>query len=121
VRLEGTDIVRIDRPDGYLATLTRTGMSDRQLPLKRRSLSELIGEELRRLDADQPYADALSAVTGEKDLDSRPAKREHVWVDPMAPARRRTTKKAAAKKTTARRSTAKKTAAKRGSTRKGSS
>jgi glucose-6-phosphate dehydrogenase assembly protein OpcA len=99
VRLEGKQQVRVDRPDGYLATLTRTGMTDRQLPLKRRSLSELIGEELRRLDADQPYAEALSAVTGVSDLHSRPARREHVWVDPMARPARRTTKKATAKRT----------------------
>jgi glucose-6-phosphate dehydrogenase assembly protein OpcA len=103
VRLEGRSVVRVDRPDGYLATLTRTGMTDRQLPLKRRTLSDLIGEELRRLDADQPYADALSAVTGEKNLDSRPSTRAHIWVDPMAPPRRRTAKKssAGARKTTA--------------------
>jgi glucose-6-phosphate dehydrogenase assembly protein OpcA len=106
VKLEGKDLVRVDRPDGYLATLTRTGMTDRQLPLKRRSLSDLIGEELRRLDADQPYADALSAATGEKNLDSRPPMRQHVWVDPMAPPRRRTAaKKPATKKPAARAST----------------
>src|SRR3990170_98652 len=105
VRFGRSDRLRIDRPDGYLATLSRTGMSDRQLPLKRRELGDLIAEELRRLDADQPYADALAAATGERELDSRPAKREHVWRDPMQRASRRTaskpstTKKAASKKT----------------------
>lgn len=89
INLKGGQLVRVDRPDGYLATLTRSGMTDRQLPLKRRTLADLIGEELRRLDADQPYADALSAVTGEKNLDSRPAMRQHIWVDPMAPPKRR--------------------------------
>ena len=44
---------------GYLATLSRTGIPDRQLPLKRRELGDLLAEELRRLDADQPYAEAL--------------------------------------------------------------
>lgn len=134
VRLDGKDVVRIDRPDGYLATLTRTGMTDRQLPLKRRPLSDLIGEELRRLDADQPYADALSAATGEKDLDTRPAMRQHVWVDPMAPARRRTTKKTAARspakrtateksgtKSTAEKTTTRKPATRKTTTRKRSS
>ncbi|MGH8939978.1 MAG: OpcA/G6PD domain-containing protein, partial [Actinomycetes bacterium] len=99
VRLQGRERLRIDRPDGYLATLSRTGMTDRQLPLKRRPLGDLIAEELRRLDADQPYADALAATTGARNLDSRPAKREHIWQDPMAAApSRRTSKKAAARK-----------------------
>jgi glucose-6-phosphate dehydrogenase-like protein OpcA len=89
VRFTGNDRLRIDRPDGYLATLSRTGITDRQLPLKRRDLGELLAEELRRLDADQPYADALSAVTGEKDLDSRPPMRTLVWHDPERPGRRR--------------------------------
>ena len=73
-------------------------MSDRQLPLKRRGLGDLLAEELRRLDADQPYADALSAATGEQDLDARPAMREHVWRDPM---RGRPRKPAGTKKPTA--------------------
>ncbi|MEO7981054.1 MAG: glucose-6-phosphate dehydrogenase assembly protein OpcA [Sporichthyaceae bacterium] len=82
VRFGSRDKLRIDRPDGYLATLSRTGITDRQLPLKRRDLGELLGEELRRLDADQPYADALSVVTGEKALDSRPPMRTLIWKDP---------------------------------------
>jgi glucose-6-phosphate dehydrogenase assembly protein OpcA len=82
LRFTGKSRLRIDRPDGYLATLSRTGISDRQLPLKRRELGELLAEELRRLDADQPYADSLSAVTGEKGLDERPPMRTLVWRDP---------------------------------------
>jgi transcriptional regulator with XRE-family HTH domain len=115
VRFEGRSRLRIDRPDGYLATLSRTGMADRQLPLKRRELGELIAEELKRLDADQPYADALSAATGAKDLDSRPAQREHIWRDPMErPARRATKKAPAAQKSTARKPAAKKATRKAG-------
>ncbi len=82
VRFGSKDRMRIDRPDGYLATLSRTGITDRQLPLKRRELGELLAEELRRLDADQPYADALSVVTGEKGLDSRSPMRTLIWKDP---------------------------------------
>ncbi len=119
VVLDGKDVLRLGRPDGYLATLSRTGMSDRQLPLKRRPLGDLIAEELRRLDADQPYADALSAATGEKDLDSRPAKRVHIWKDPMRPAARRTTPKATtAKKPAAKTSALKKSAAKKSAPKK---
>ena len=63
----------IDRPDGAWPRCPRTGSPTAQLPLTRRELGDLLAEELRRLDADQPYADALSAVTGAKGLDERPA------------------------------------------------
>ncbi len=98
VRFGGRDRLRIDRPDGYLATLSRTGITDRQLPLKRRDLGELLSEELRRLDADQPYADALAVITGEKDLDDRPAMRTLIWKDPE---KRRSAKAAPARKSAA--------------------
>ncbi|MFE9614295.1 glucose-6-phosphate dehydrogenase assembly protein OpcA [Streptomyces sp. NPDC006012] len=52
------DIV-IDRPEGPLATLTLPGQPSRTLALKVRPTSELIAEELRRLDADEMYAIAL--------------------------------------------------------------
>ena len=76
----------------------RTGITDRQLPLKRRDLGELLSEELRRLDADQPYADALAVITGEKDLDERPAMRTLIWKDPE---KRRSAKAAPARKSAA--------------------
>jgi glucose-6-phosphate dehydrogenase assembly protein OpcA len=103
VRFEGDERLRIDRPDGYLATMSRTGRPDRQLPLKRRDVGDLISEELRRLDADQPYAEALAAVTGETGLSDRPSTRTHIWREPATPARRPTAttstgRKAAAKK-----------------------
>ena len=89
VRFTNGDVLRIDRSDGYLATLSRTGMPDRQLPLKRRDAADLMAEELRRLDIDETYAEALSTITGETGLADRPAKREHIWRDPMRPAARR--------------------------------
>jgi glucose-6-phosphate dehydrogenase assembly protein OpcA len=52
------DIV-VDRPEGPLATLTLPGQPPRTLALKVRATSELIAEELRRLDADEMYAVAL--------------------------------------------------------------
>ncbi|WP_159664318.1 glucose-6-phosphate dehydrogenase assembly protein OpcA [Streptomyces mexicanus] len=52
------DIV-VDRPAGPLATLTLPGQPSRTLALKVRPTSELIAEELRRLDADEMYAVAL--------------------------------------------------------------
>jgi glucose-6-phosphate dehydrogenase assembly protein OpcA len=55
---ESGEIV-IDRPEGPLATLTLPGQPPRTLALKIRPTSELIAEELRRLDADEMYAVAL--------------------------------------------------------------
>ncbi|MFE0729061.1 glucose-6-phosphate dehydrogenase assembly protein OpcA [Streptomyces antibioticus] len=52
------DVV-IDRPEGPLATLSLPGQPSRTLALKVRTTSELIAEELRRLDADEMYAVAL--------------------------------------------------------------
>ncbi|CAL9610621.1 glucose-6-phosphate dehydrogenase assembly protein OpcA [Streptomyces sp. enrichment culture] len=49
----------IDRPEGPLATLSLPGQPSRTLALKVRPTSELIAEELRRLDADEMYAIAL--------------------------------------------------------------
>ncbi|MFE0516585.1 glucose-6-phosphate dehydrogenase assembly protein OpcA [Streptomyces sp. NPDC058964] len=49
----------IDRPEGPLATLTLPGQPPRTLALGVRPTSELIAEELRRLDADEMYAIAL--------------------------------------------------------------
>jgi glucose-6-phosphate dehydrogenase assembly protein OpcA len=52
----------IDRPEGPLATLSLPGQPSRTLALKVRTTSELIAEELRRLDADEMYAIALRGV-----------------------------------------------------------
>ena len=134
MRFEDKGHVRIDRPDGHTATLSRTGRPDRPLPLKRRDLGDLIAEELRRLDADQPYAEALQAATKTKGLNDRPAKRTHVWKDPEPGAKKTapkaaspksaatkkatTSTKAAPKKSATKKSTTKKTATKKTATRK---
>jgi glucose-6-phosphate dehydrogenase assembly protein OpcA len=74
--------IAVSRPDGRLATLTRGDEPERQLPLPRRELGDLLAEELRRMDPDYVYADALAATTGVTGLDTRPATRTHVWRDP---------------------------------------
>ncbi|WP_448317793.1 glucose-6-phosphate dehydrogenase assembly protein OpcA [Streptomyces sp. CO7] len=51
--------ITLDRADGTLATLGIEGQPDRQVALKRRETSELIAEELRRLDPDETYAATL--------------------------------------------------------------
>ncbi len=100
VRFDNGAQLRIDRPDGRSATLANTGRPDRKLPLQRRDLGDLLAEELRRLDADQPYADALEAATGVRGLSDRPPKRTHVWKEPASKNGARKTKPRAAKKST---------------------
>ena len=74
--------VAITRPDGRLATLSRGDEPERQLPLPRRELGDLLAEELRRMDPDYVYADALAAATGVPGLETRATTRSHVWRDP---------------------------------------
>ncbi|GAA3292816.1 glucose-6-phosphate dehydrogenase assembly protein OpcA [Streptomyces cinereospinus] len=64
---ESGEIV-IDRPEGPLATLSLPGQPPRTLALKVRATSELIAEELRRLDADEMYAVALRGEGTEETL-----------------------------------------------------
>ncbi|MET0693742.1 MAG: glucose-6-phosphate dehydrogenase assembly protein OpcA [Propionibacteriaceae bacterium] len=47
--------IAITRPDGLLASYTVPGQPERLVALKRRDISELITEELRRMDADQVF------------------------------------------------------------------
>ncbi len=61
-----TGEIVIDRPEGPLATLTLPGQPSRTLALKVRATSELIAEELRRLDADEMYAIALNGEATEE-------------------------------------------------------
>lgn len=51
--------IRLDRPDERLAELAVPGQPDRHVALHRRTTAELIAEELRRLDPDETYHEAL--------------------------------------------------------------
>jgi glucose-6-phosphate dehydrogenase assembly protein OpcA len=53
----------ITRADGLVATYTVPGQPDRRVALKRRPTSELIAEELRRMDHDVVYEQTLQAFT----------------------------------------------------------
>lgn len=53
--------ITLHRPDGRLATLSRPGDPDRRVSLPRRDISELLAEELRRLDPDEVYCETLAA------------------------------------------------------------
>ena len=81
IDVEGTRLV-VSRADGTSATLRRTDQPDRIMPLPRRELGDLLAEELRRLDADEPYAEALAAATGDTSPLSPPPGRTHIWRDP---------------------------------------
>jgi glucose-6-phosphate dehydrogenase assembly protein OpcA len=78
-----TETIHLTRERGGSALLRRPGWSDRELPLSDRDNGELLAEEMRRLDADQVYADALAAATGTTGLNERSPYRTHVWRDPQ--------------------------------------
>jgi hypothetical protein len=89
-----TVLLQLDQDEELRLTDDRKGNAiisqpyrpDAVVALPDRSLGELIGEELRRLDSDEPYSEALEAATGVTGLADHPGTREHVWFDPMRPA-----------------------------------
>ncbi len=59
-----TQTISLERPqDGRVATLRRTGKPDSLITLARRDSSECLAEELRRLDPDEVYHAALTALS----------------------------------------------------------
>jgi glucose-6-phosphate dehydrogenase assembly protein OpcA len=83
VALRGGDL-SVTRADARSATIAGTGSPTRTLPLSNAGIGDLLAEELRRLDDDPVYAEALSAWSGVPDLATRSPHREHIWRDPMA-------------------------------------
>ena len=69
-----------DRKGGAL--ITQPHRPEMTVALPERALGDLLGEELRRLDHDEPFAEALEAATGVPGLAARSPVREHVWFDP---------------------------------------
>lgn len=60
VRLErASGPVDLVRPGDTVATLSQAGQPDRRINLPRRGLAECLADELRRLDPDDTYEDAL--------------------------------------------------------------
>ena len=58
-----TETVTLSRPQtGATATLSRTARPDALVPLARRETRECLAEDLRRLDADEIYAEALHGI-----------------------------------------------------------
>jgi glucose-6-phosphate dehydrogenase assembly protein OpcA len=61
----GDGQIVITRPDGRVAHLRRPGQPERRVALHRRETTELLEEELRRLDPDEVYAEALAQLRHE--------------------------------------------------------
>jgi glucose-6-phosphate dehydrogenase assembly protein OpcA len=61
--IQPSQTIVLSRPqDGATATLTRTGRPAAQLPLARRETRECLAEDMRRLDADEIYHEALAGL-----------------------------------------------------------
>jgi glucose-6-phosphate dehydrogenase assembly protein OpcA len=73
--------VHADRRGG--AVITQPFRPDSPVALPERVLGDLLGEELRRLDRDEPFMETLETATGITGLAGRSPVREHIWVDPM--------------------------------------
>ena len=54
--------IAITRPDALLASYVVPGQPERRVALKRRDTTELISEELRRMDADPVYEETIRAL-----------------------------------------------------------
>jgi glucose-6-phosphate dehydrogenase assembly protein OpcA len=54
--------VALTRPDGKVGVLTQPGQPDRRVALQRRPLRDCLAEELRRLDPDEIYQEALNSL-----------------------------------------------------------
>lgn len=128
--------VSLVRYDGKLATLSSPGQPDRPVALKRRGVAELLGEELRRLDPDEIYEDAVKQLVkmssrekrgsrkgtssaARKSSGSRSASRS--GSARKSTAQKDTAQKSTAQKNTAQKNTARKTTAARAAARKRSS
>jgi glucose-6-phosphate dehydrogenase assembly protein OpcA len=58
-----TETITLSRPqEGTTATLSRTGRPDALVPLPRRETRECLAEDMRRLDPDEIYFDALGGI-----------------------------------------------------------
>ncbi|MGZ4517107.1 MAG: glucose-6-phosphate dehydrogenase assembly protein OpcA, partial [Mycobacteriaceae bacterium] len=56
-------LVSLMRPAGESAVLTQPGQPDRAVALSRRLVKDCLTEEMRRLDADEVYAQALQGLS----------------------------------------------------------
>lgn len=81
VRFDDGGVLTAQR-DRQGLTIERTGAPTSRVPMSERDLGDLLAEELRRLNADRMYAEALGAATGRTGLSERSPHRIHIWHDP---------------------------------------
>lgn len=67
--------VALTRPGGTVGTLVQPGQPDRRVSLQRRMVRECLAEELRRLDPDEIYEEALTGMARIEGAPNGPAKR----------------------------------------------
>ncbi|TDD26134.1 OxPP cycle protein OpcA [Kribbella turkmenica] len=137
-----TGPISLTRPDGAVATFSVPGQPDRPVALKRRTTSELLSEELRRLDPDDVYAHTLACMVEREGMpadekkvsaaDRRSAQTAATAAanrtatadstngkaEPKTSAAKRAAVKKAVAKTTTTKATAKRTAAKKSAAKK---
>jgi glucose-6-phosphate dehydrogenase assembly protein OpcA len=82
LELDQDEQVRVEADRRGGAVIHQPYRPEATVALPDRQLGDLVGEELRRLDPDEPFADALEATTGVPDLTYRSPVREYVWFDP---------------------------------------
>jgi glucose-6-phosphate dehydrogenase assembly protein OpcA len=84
LELDQDEEVRISA-DQHAAVISQPNRPDSRVALPDRPLGDLLSEELRRLDPDEPYSDSLEAATGVTGLSEHSPVREYVWFDPAEP------------------------------------
>jgi glucose-6-phosphate dehydrogenase assembly protein OpcA len=82
LQLDQDEEVRIEADRRGGAVISQPFRPDATVALPERPLGDLLSEELRRLDDDEPYSEALETATGVTGLADRSPVREHVWFDP---------------------------------------
>ena len=61
--VRSSETITLKRPQKEVtATLTRTSRPEARIPLARREAKECLAEDLRRLDADEIYHEALQGI-----------------------------------------------------------
>ncbi len=82
LELDQDETVELQADRKGAAVISQPYRPDATVALPERSLGDLLSEELRRLDTDEPYRDSLEATTGVTGLADRSPTREHIWFDP---------------------------------------
>ena len=118
--------IAITRSDGLLASYTVPGQPERLVALKRRETTELITEELRRMDDDDVYSHALQALqryaagaTPARTAAARPSAEQAASTRALAPETVPATTTGTTKKSPAKKSAAKNGAATKADASKG--